>query len=90
MSSNTNKYFDALQGRIMSEFEDLFYQLTVLQWPCIFLRVKSLVCEVFMKIALKTFLPQLGPFLLSKIATLGLDYRSQGAQYSFCKMNTIT
>ena len=33
--------------------EDLFYQLAVLQRPCIFLRIKSLVCEMIMKIAVK-------------------------------------
>ena len=36
-------------------FEGLFYQLAVLQWPCIFLRLKSLVCEIIMKIAVKNW-----------------------------------
>ena len=31
--------------------EDLFFQLAVLQRPCIFLGFKSLVCEIIMKIA---------------------------------------
>ena len=33
--------------------EDLFFQLAVLRQPCIFLRLKSLVCEIVMKIAVK-------------------------------------